>query len=206
MNEINSYYKPLFLSYNYEISQNKLLSNVDPIKNKRDKINFAVILTKKEKWNIFLLFSNMCLKETINLTLLVVIIASGAIGSVIFGLLADIYGRKKIIIVLLSLICFGFSFLLAITFFILGQDFTEELNLSNYFENKESGYMYNLIGVITHLGESSMSGHFIAYCKDPLNGKWYKYNDAIVDEVKDFKKEVIDFAMPYLLFYQKKSF
>ena len=128
MNEINSYYKPLFLSYNYEISQNKLLSNVDPIKNKRDKINFAVILTKKEKWNIFLLFSNMCLKETINLTLLVVIIASGAIGSVIFGLLADIYGRKKIIIVLLSLICFGFSFLLAITFFILGQDFTEELN------------------------------------------------------------------------------
>ena len=128
MNEINSYYKPLFLSYNYEISQNKLLSNVDPIKNKRDKINFAVILTKKEKWNIFLLFSNMCLKETINLTLLVVIIASGAIGSVIFGLLADIYGRKKIIIVLLSLICFGFSFLLAITFFILGQDFTEKLN------------------------------------------------------------------------------
>ena len=81
--------------------------------------------------------------------------------------------------------------------------FTEELNLSKYIENKESGYMYNLIGVITHLGESSMSGHFIAYCKDPLNGRWYKYNDAIVDEVNDFKKEVIDFAMPYLLFYQK---
>ena len=81
--------------------------------------------------------------------------------------------------------------------------FTEELNLSKYIENKESGYMYKLIGVITHLGESSMSGHFIAYCKDPLNGKWFKYNDAIVDEVNDFKKEVIDFAMPYLLFYQK---
>jgi len=83
--------------------------------------------------------------------------------------------------------------------------FTEELDLSKYIENKESGFMYKLIGVITHLGESSMSGHFIAYCKDPIDGKWYKYNDAIVDEVKDFKKEVIDFAMPYLLFYQKKS-
>jgi ubiquitin C-terminal hydrolase len=81
--------------------------------------------------------------------------------------------------------------------------FTEELDLSNYIEDKESGYMYKLIGVITHLGESSMSGHFIAYCKDPINGKWYKYNDAIVDEVNDFKKEVIDFAMPYLLFYEK---
>ena len=83
--------------------------------------------------------------------------------------------------------------------------FTEELDLSKYIENKETGYMYKLIGVITHLGESSMSGHFIAYCKDPINGKWYKYNDAIVDEVKDFKKEVIDFAMPYLLFYQKDN-
>ena len=85
-------------------------------------------------------------------------------------------------------------------------NFTEELNLSKYIENKESGYMYKLIGVITHVGESYMSEHFIAYCKDPLNGKWYKYNDAIVDEVKDFKKEVIDFAMPYLLFYQKKKY
>jgi len=81
--------------------------------------------------------------------------------------------------------------------------FTEELDLSKYIENKESGYMYKLIGVITHLNESNIIRKFIAYCKDPLNGKWYKYNDAIVDEVKDFKKEVIDFAMPYLLFYQK---
>ena len=83
-------------------------------------------------------------------------------------------------------------------------NFTEVLDLSNYIEKKETGYMYQLIGVITHLGESSMSGHFIAYCRDPINTKnWYKYNDAIVSDVSDFKKEVIDFAMPYLLFYQK---
>ena len=48
-----------------------------------------------------------------------------------------------------------------------------------------------------------MSGHFIAYCKDPITGKWNKFNDAIVDEVKDFQKDVIDFGMPYLLFYEK---
>jgi len=81
--------------------------------------------------------------------------------------------------------------------------FTEELDLSKYIENKESGYMYKLIGVITHLGKINISWHFIAYCKDPLNGKWYKYNDDFVDEVKDFKKEVIDLGMPYLLFYEK---
>jgi ubiquitin C-terminal hydrolase len=83
-------------------------------------------------------------------------------------------------------------------------NFFENLDLSNYIEKKETGCSYQLIGVITHLGESSMSGHFIAYCRDPINKKsWYKYNDAIVSDVSDFKKEVIDFAMPYLLFYQK---
>ena len=83
-------------------------------------------------------------------------------------------------------------------------EFYEELNLYNYIEYKNTGFNYRLIGVISHLGESGMGGHFIAYCRDPLIiNKWYKYNDAIVDEVKDFKKEIIDFAMPYLLFYQK---
>ena len=66
-----------------------------------------------------------------------------------------------------------------------------------------SGTVYKLIGVITHLGESSMSGHFIAFCKDPFDNQWYKFNDAIVTPVNDFKKDVIDFGMPYLLFFQK---
>ena len=83
--------------------------------------------------------------------------------------------------------------------------FEEELDLSNFIEYKETGVKYKLIGVITHLGESGEGGHFIAYCRDPIfTNKWDKYNDAMVDEVKDFKKEVIDFGMPYLLFYEKK--
>ena len=51
-----------------------------------------------------------------------------------------------------------------------------------------------------------MGSHFIAYCRDPINDEWNKYNDAIVSPVIDFKKEVIDFAMPYVLFYQKKKY
>ena len=118
MKSINSYYKTFFMSYYYNMTKDKLLSTVDPIKYVDDKINFVVILTKKEKWNIFLLFSNMCLKDNIYLYLLVIIIAGGAIGSIVFGLLADIYGRKKLIISLLFLICFGFASLIAITFLI----------------------------------------------------------------------------------------
>ena len=83
--------------------------------------------------------------------------------------------------------------------------FFEELDLYNYIEYKNTGYKYKLIGVITHIGESSMSGHFIAYCRDPINQKWYKYNDSIVNEVNNFQNEVINFAMPYLLFYQKNN-
>ena len=81
--------------------------------------------------------------------------------------------------------------------------FFEDLNLYNYIEYKETGTNYKLIGVITHIGESSMDGHFIAYCKDPITNLWFKYNDAFVNDVENFKAEVIDFAMPYLLFYQK---
>jgi len=81
--------------------------------------------------------------------------------------------------------------------------FYEEINLYKYIDKKDTGHKYKLLGVITHIGESSMSGHFIAYCRDFINNKWYKYNDAIVSEVNDFQSEVIDFAMPYLLFYQK---
>ena len=81
--------------------------------------------------------------------------------------------------------------------------FFEEINLENFIELKNTGYKYKLIGVIKHLRESGMGGHFIAYCLNPINEKWYQYNDSIVNPVNDFKKDVIDYAMPYLLFYQK---
>ena len=84
-------------------------------------------------------------------------------------------------------------------------NFVEHLDLSRYIEYKNTGVKYDLFGVITHIGESSMSGHFIAYCKDPILNRWHKFNDAIVSDVTNFQKEVIDFAMPYLLFYQKSQ-
>ena len=88
-------------------------------------------------------------------------------------------------------------------------NFYLEIDISNYIEMNDVGNMgwkYELFGVITHIGESGMGGHFIAYCKEFWTNKWLKYNDAIVSPVNDFKSEVIDFAMPYLLFYQKKNY
>ena len=71
-------------------------------------------------------------------------------------------------------------------------NFCEQLNLFNYIQYNNTGFNYKLIGVITHMGESGMGGLFISYCCDPLFGKWYKYNDAVVTPVGDFQNEVIN--------------
>ena len=67
---------------------------------------------------------------------------------------------------------------------------------------------YELISVITHIGDSSMSGHFIACCKSPADGHWYCYNDAIVTECKNplniFGNNNTS-SIPYVLFYQIKK-
>jgi len=82
-------------------------------------------------------------------------------------------------------------------------DFTETLNLTQFVEKKDSPQMiYNLYGVIT-LVEQSES--FFAFCKSPINNKWYKYNDAIVNHVEDVQKEIINFDTPCILFYQKSK-
>ena len=82
-------------------------------------------------------------------------------------------------------------------------EFVSQLNLYEYIEMKNTGFMYDLIGVVTHIGEDGPSGHFIAYCRSPIDNNWYQYNDDLVFPVKDFVNEVINYAMPYILFYQK---
>ena len=44
-----------------------------------------------------------------------------------------------------------------------------------------------------------MSGRFIAFCKSFVDGKWYKYNDAIVSP-SSFN-EAKNTGVPYILFY-----
>ena len=70
---------------------------------------------------------------------------------------------------------------------------------------KNLGNKYKLIGVVTHMGESGASGHFIANAKSPIDNEWYTYNDDLVYKVDNFKKQIIDYAMPYILFYQKEK-
>ena len=84
-------------------------------------------------------------------------------------------------------------------------EFTMELDIGKYVNQKQANTNYKLIGVITHLGDNGESGHFIAHCLSPIDGEWYTYNDAIVSKIDDIKKQVVDLGMPYLLFYQRKE-
>jgi len=85
-------------------------------------------------------------------------------------------------------------------------DFLEIINITDYVLEKESPkIIYSLYGVVTHIGQSGPNAHFIASCKSPVDGKWYRYNDAIVNMITDVKKEIIDFGTPYILFYQKEK-
>ena len=81
-------------------------------------------------------------------------------------------------------------------------NFPEKLNLINFITFKNENTIFELYAVICHLGPSSMSGHFVAYCKKKKDdhNKWYLFNDAIVSECKN--QEEYRNGMPYILFYK----
>ena len=80
--------------------------------------------------------------------------------------------------------------------------YPEKLNLLNFvtYQNEKGKTYFELYAVISHIGPSSMSGHFVAYCKHHLDNKWYKYNDSIVTPCT--KKHEYNEGMPYILFYK----
>ena len=84
-------------------------------------------------------------------------------------------------------------------------NFDEILDLGNYVYMKTNqSLIYHLYAVVTHIGPSSMGGHFIAFCKSPIDNLWYKYNDAIVESAGSFQ-DIVNFCVPYILFYEAQN-
>ena len=78
----------------------------------------------------------------------------------------------------------------------------EIFDSSQYVELKSGNNIYELTGIVSHLGESSMEGHFIAFCKHNIDGKWRCYNDSFVTESN---KDYLNKGTPYILFYKKMN-
>lgn len=68
-------------------------------------------------------------------------------------------------------------------------------------KNENENLLYDLIGVIEHRGSLGY-GHYIAKCRNPLDLKWYIFDDEEVSE-EDEKKIITNDA--YILFYQRKK-
>ena len=84
-------------------------------------------------------------------------------------------------------------------------EFSEYIDIGPYVRySNNTPYKYKLIGVVTHMGESGANGHFVAFCRSPVDNKWYNYNDDLCFLVDNVKNKIIDYAMPYILFYQKE--
>jgi len=60
----------------------------------------------------------------------------------------------------------------------------------NLTQGENPSSVYNLIGIITHQGANSESGHYQAFMKDEKDDNiWYKFND---DKVSIIEKEKIE--------------
>lgn len=82
----------------------------------------------------------------------------------------------------------------------------EDLDISNYMSEyyKLDIGKYALHAISEHRG-SCNCGHYVAYCKNSINNKWYEFNDDDVIHVPndDIAKEIIT-KNAYLLFYVRK--
>lgn len=68
-------------------------------------------------------------------------------------------------------------------------------------ESRPDNNLYDLYAVCNHLGSMS-AGHYIAVCKNPVDGQWYSYDDFRVDKIPE---QEIRTKSAYLLFYARRS-
>ena len=80
-----------------------------------------------------------------------------------------------------------------------------DIILSNLNEDgsRKENLEYELYAVSNHYGNMG-SGHYTSYAKNPLDGKWYEFNDSSVAEVENLSSIVSEAG--YNLFYKKKDF
>ncbi|NWV01188.1 UBP4 hydrolase, partial [Upupa epops] len=76
------------------------------------------------------------------------------------------------------------------------------LNMSEFVCNPKAGsYVYDLIAVSNHYGAMGV-GHYTAYAKNKVNGKWYYFDDSSVSEASE---DQIVTKAAYVLFYQRRN-
>ena len=80
-------------------------------------------------------------------------------------------------------------------------DFDEEIDITQFvdFDYKQK-IKYRILGICTHYGYSGAYGHYVAFCRNIKENKWYEFNDSSVSECN--KNNAIR-GSPYLLLYER---
>lgn len=78
----------------------------------------------------------------------------------------------------------------------------EGLDLTKFVADKSGEHIYDLFAVDNHYGGLG-GGHYTAYVKNFVDGKWYYFNDSRISPVANPTESITGNA--YLLFYRKRS-
>jgi len=76
---------------------------------------------------------------------------------------------------------------------------SEIINMSKYMKKKKQSEDFSLVGAIEYIGTGNR-GHYIAYCNNFKDNKWYCFNDEWVEEIN-----VKEINIPIILFYEKNN-
>ena len=113
-NTLNSFYRTFFIRYSNLIDEEKL-----SVTKQQDYITYkpmlSVVITNKEKWNLFFRYFSLCEYGIYYFCIIITLAIGGIFGSLLFGFLSDIYGRRIIILItlLISTICTLIIFILS---------------------------------------------------------------------------------------------
>ena len=65
----------------------------------------------------------------------------------------------------------------------------------------EDRQAYRLIGVLSHLGKSLNSGHYISDAYDFVRQEWFTYNDLQVTNIEEATMQKARLSSGYVFFY-----
>ena len=103
---VNYFYKDYFIRYFYLINENKLTATRQP-NYVTDKPMLSIVIMNKENWKIYLRYFSICEMEMYYFAMVIVVSIGGLLGAIFIGFLSDLYGRKIIIIITLSISTIG---------------------------------------------------------------------------------------------------
>ena len=112
-NTVNSFYRQFFVRYSNVVSKKKFTATMQP-DYITDKPFLSIVIINKEKWELYFRYFSLCEYENYYFSMVVMVAIGGILGSFIFGFLSDIYGRRIIILITLTistLSTFGIYFL-----------------------------------------------------------------------------------------------